>query len=110
MKILLDENVNAKLKNFLPDFKIFTVREMNWLGKSNGELISLAIKNSFKAIISNDTNIKYQQNLVNSNLYFIILKTKSNNLELISPLIPVLKETLNKISSDNPLDKYFEIS
>jgi predicted nuclease of predicted toxin-antitoxin system len=40
MKILLDENVNKKLKKFLPEFEIFTVREMNWLGKKNLFLLS----------------------------------------------------------------------
>jgi hypothetical protein len=39
MKILLDENLPAKLKyDFGSNHTIFTVRDMNWLGKKNGEL------------------------------------------------------------------------
>jgi predicted nuclease of predicted toxin-antitoxin system len=110
MKILLDENVNKKLKNFLPDFEILTVKEMNWLGKSNGELLSLAVANNFNAIISNDTNIKFQQNLKKYDIYFIVIKTKDNNLESILPLVPYLNETLKMIHSQLPEEKYFEIS
>lgn len=110
MKILLDENVNKKLKNLLPDFEILTVREMNWLGKKNGELLSHAIGNNFKAIISNDTNMRFQQNLKKFDIYFLVLKTKDNNIESILPLIPSLKEMLNKIQSQLPQDRYYEIT
>jgi predicted nuclease of predicted toxin-antitoxin system len=34
MKILLDENLPRKLKtDFVPDFEVKTVGEMDWLGK-----------------------------------------------------------------------------
>lgn len=110
MKILLDENVNKKLKQLLPDFEIHTVREMNWLGKKNGELISLAIGNNFLTIISNDTNMKFQQNLKKFDIYILVIRTKDNNIESILPLVPSLKETLNKIQSILPEEKYFEVS
>ena len=42
MKILLDENLPKKLKlNFGVDFEIFTVGEMGWNGRKNGELLGL---------------------------------------------------------------------
>lgn len=110
MKILLDENVNKKLKIFLPDFDILTVREMNWLGKQNGELISLAVESNFGVIISNDTKIKFQQNLKKHNISFVIIRSKDNNLESILPIIPTIKEILDKINSKQTTEKYFEIS
>jgi len=110
MKILLDENVNKKLKKLLSEFQIFTVREMNWLGKTNGELLSLAIKNKFEIIISNDTNLKFQQNLKKFDMYFIVIKTKDNNIESILPLIPPLKVMLTLIQTQLPAERYFEIS
>ena len=37
MKVLLDENIPPKLKfDFVPDHEVFTVREMGWSGKKNG--------------------------------------------------------------------------
>jgi predicted nuclease of predicted toxin-antitoxin system len=40
MKLLLDENLPVKLKYRFIDkgFDAYTVRDMNWLGKENGEL------------------------------------------------------------------------
>lgn len=43
MKLLLDENLPRKLKSLLPEHKVYTVSEMNWAGKKNGELLSLMI-------------------------------------------------------------------
>ncbi len=80
-----------------------------WLGKTNGELISLAVENKFEIIISNDTNIKFQQNLKKYHIYFIIIKSKDNNLENLLPLLPVLKETINLIETQHPNVNYFEI-
>jgi len=43
MKILLDENIPAKLRfDFGKGYEVFTVGDMNWLGKKNGELFGLA--------------------------------------------------------------------
>jgi hypothetical protein len=110
MKILLDENVNKKIKLLLPDFEILTVKDNSWLGKKNGELISLAVENNFKVIISNDTNIIFQQNLKKYNISFLIIKTKDNNLESILPLIPSIKKILTTIQSQQANVRYFEVS
>lgn len=77
MKILLDENVNKKLKILLSDFEIFTVREKKWLGKKNSDLISLAVKSNFDIIISNDTNIRFQQDLKKYDIAFLIISPKT---------------------------------
>lgn len=58
MKILLDENIPTKLKfNFDAIGEIFTVWDMNWLGKKNGELLGLAALNGFEIFITLDKNL-----------------------------------------------------
>ncbi len=48
MKILLDENLPKKLKiTFALEHEVFTVREKNWNGKQNGELLGLMTLNGF---------------------------------------------------------------
>jgi predicted nuclease of predicted toxin-antitoxin system len=60
MKILLDENLPAKLKyDFGEDFEISTFRDMAWLGKKNGELFSLAVYNGFEIFITLDRNLRH---------------------------------------------------
>lgn len=55
MKILLDENLPTKLKfDFGKGVEIFTVRDMNWLGKKNGELLSLAALHGFDILLTLD--------------------------------------------------------
>jgi predicted nuclease of predicted toxin-antitoxin system len=39
MKILLDESLPVKLSEYISgSHLIFTIKDMNWLGKKNGEL------------------------------------------------------------------------
>ena len=45
MRILLDENMDRRLKrDFDPEHQIMTVPECGWAGKKNGELLSLTEK------------------------------------------------------------------
>ena len=65
MKILLDENIDVKFKNQF-DVKVnevFTVKDMNWLGIKNGELLKLLELNHFDIFIIVDKNLPDQQNL-----------------------------------------------
>lgn len=41
-KVLLDENVPIRLKSQLEDFKTYTVRDKQWNGLKNGELLKEA--------------------------------------------------------------------
>ena len=54
MKLLLDENLPVKLKYRFIDKKIeaYTVRDMNWLGKENGELLTLMLQNNFTSFLT----------------------------------------------------------
>ena len=56
MKLLLDENTPRKLKTDLSEFEVFTVREMGWGGKENGDLLDLMLKNNFDALTNDSMN------------------------------------------------------
>jgi len=61
MKILLDECVPKPLKRQLLDYQIFTVVEMNWAGKKNGELLQLMQESGFTILLTTDHSLRYQQ-------------------------------------------------
>ena len=64
MKILLDENLPRKLKaDFGSSFVVKTVRDMNWLGTKNGELLKLIEANDFDFFVTIDKNLRHQQKL-----------------------------------------------
>ena len=92
MKLLLDENLPIKLKiNFSKKHQIFTVRELGWSGKKNGELLELMKKKDLEALITIDKNIKYQQNLKKLDLVIIILNSPDNKLPTLEPYIKKLE-------------------
>ena len=42
MKILVDENIDVRFKNYFPDvYEVFTVKDMRWNGIKNGKLLLL---------------------------------------------------------------------
>ena len=47
MRLLLDENLPKRLKQDFPEHEIFTVRDKQWNGIKNGELLKLLVDNSF---------------------------------------------------------------
>lgn len=63
MRVLLDENLDIRLKVQLAIKNIFTVSEMNWSGMRNGELLWKMRQNDFSILITADQNLQYQQNV-----------------------------------------------
>ena len=63
MKLLLDENLPKRLKADFPEHNVYTVSDLGWNGKTNGELLKLMIDQQFEALITFDKNLQYQQNL-----------------------------------------------
>jgi hypothetical protein len=66
MRILLDECAPRPLKREFVEYKIRTVVEMGWSGKKNGELLRLMIQEGFTILLTTDQNLRYQQNLLES--------------------------------------------
>lgn len=99
MKLLLDENLPKKLKKDFPMHTVFTVRDMNWQSKKNGELMQLIIENNFDALITFDKNLQYQQNFHKYSIPVISLNAPDNTylslMNLTSKINSVLEKTLN---------------
>ena len=84
--ILLDECLPKRLAKSLPGHDVRTVRQMNWLGLSNGKLLDAAA--GFDLFITVDKNLVKQQSLDGRHLSVIVLRAKANKIEDISPLVP----------------------
>ena len=96
MKILLDENLPTKVKyDFGEAFEILSVKDMNWLGKKNGELLRLAVLNEFDIFLTLDKNLKYQQSIHKFDIKFIILFAVNNKHQTLQPFIDKVKILLN---------------
>ena len=97
MKLLLDENLPHRLRHELVGHDCFTAKYMDWCGIKNGDLLALAASHGFDAVLTKDTKIEYEQNLENLPLAVVVLDADSNDMELITPLLPELLESLGSL-------------
>ena len=85
MKLLLDENLPIKLKYRFKDNAIdaYTLKDLQWLGKQNGELLELMLSNHFDVFVTIDNNLSFQQNFKKYPLAVLVLIAKDNTYETI---------------------------
>ncbi len=94
MRVLLDENVDRKLKrSFDPEHEVTTVREHGWSGKQNGDLLRSA-EAEFDVLVTLDTNMRHQQNLPRYGLAVILITSRSNKRSAIEPAMPEVNRLL----------------
>ena len=93
MRLLLDESVPRRLRQFLPNHQVRTVVEMGWSGIKNGELLRLSASD-FDVFITVDKNLQYQQNLSALPIAVVVLHAQSNELHILMPLVPDLEAIL----------------
>ncbi len=74
MLVLLDNGIPRGLRRFLPGHTVVEARDRNWDIVSNGTLIAAAQRDGFQVLITNDKNIRYQQNLQGRTLALIVLE------------------------------------
>ena len=97
MKILLDHNLDRRLKNYLTEYEIATTQEQNWADALNGELLTLAEENGFDVLLTADANIKNQQNIDNRRIAILVLRAFNNRLVTHAEMIEDIYEALSKI-------------
>lgn len=95
MKILLDECVDHRLAVDVVGHDVKTVRDMGWSGITNGVLLGIAEK-QFDVFVTVDQNLPFQQNMSVLKMAVVILKSPSNKLSDLRPLIPQLLAALPK--------------
>lgn len=95
MRLLLDENLPKRLKLDFPEHEIFTIRDKQWNGIKNGDLLKLLLDNSFDALLTFDKNLQHQQNFLKYTITVFVLTAKINQYQELTKLTPKIKEFLN---------------
>ena len=88
MRILLDENLNWRLEQFLPGHDVKSVPRLGWAGLKNGRLLARAAQEKFDVLVSMDGSMASQQNLSKVKIAIVALRAPSNRLEDTSSLMP----------------------
>ena len=89
VKLLLDEQLPRKLARLFPDkWEVHSVRQMDWLGTSNGALLAKAAAHNFRAMVTADKNLKYQQNPESLPISVVVLDAPTTRIQELGPLVP----------------------
>jgi predicted nuclease of predicted toxin-antitoxin system len=99
LKILLDHNLDRRLKNYLTHYETATTQEQTWADVLNGELLRLAEENNFDVLLTADSNIKSQQNLSNRKISILVLRAFNNRLTTHAKMIDDIYEALSEIQA-----------
>jgi len=97
-RILLDENLDWRLRRYLPGQVVESVALIGWAGLKNSELLERA-ESRFHIFVTMDSNLAHQLNLTDHNIALFVLKAKSNRLV---DTVPLMSEVLSKIDDVQP--------
>ncbi len=96
MKILPDECVTKHLKLHLRKHEVLTVREMEWSGIRNEELMTLCVERHFDMLLTIDKNLQYQQNLDKYHLTIVVLNSFTSKVEELVRFLPEFEARLKQ--------------
>jgi hypothetical protein len=75
MKVLLDENLDHRLRKSLGSHQVFTTSYMGWDGLKNGNLLLAAEREGFDVLLTGDKTLFSEQNLTARTVAVIVLST-----------------------------------
>jgi hypothetical protein len=87
LRILLDECLPRALKKSFPtEHEVWTVPEAGYAGLKNGQLLR-AIDGKFDLLVTGDKSLQHQQTLSRYSLAFLLLRTPSNDIVDVQPVM-----------------------
>jgi hypothetical protein len=75
VKVLLDENLDHRLRNHLGAREVFTASYQGWDGFKNGKLLQAAEDDGFEVLVTGDQTLQYEQNLTGRRLAIVSLSS-----------------------------------
>lgn len=108
MKILLDHNLDWRLKRHLPGHDVTSADELGWHTLKNGVLLQQAEAAGFEILLSGDGNIYYQQNLAGRAISIVVLRALNNRRQTHLPMMPEVLAVLTTIGSGQLIEVWHE--
>ncbi|MDX6385510.1 MAG: hypothetical protein QOK48_3083 [Blastocatellia bacterium] len=90
MRIVLDENLDWRLRRDLPEHQVESVPLLGWAGIQNGALLRKAAEEGFELLVTMDGNMVHQQNIAWQGIAVVALRARSNRLADTRPLMASL--------------------
>jgi len=95
VRVFLDECIDWRLSRDIVGHDVKTAHQMGWTTIKNGELLALAAR-SFDVFVTVDRNLSFQNSIADLDIGVIVLRTTSNRLNDLRPLIPELLSLLRR--------------
>jgi predicted nuclease of predicted toxin-antitoxin system len=73
VKVLLDENLDHRLRKHLGQHEVFTVTYRGWAGLKNGELLQAAETDGIEVFMTGDQTLVHEQSLTGRRLAVVII-------------------------------------
>src|SRR5436190_23115876 len=97
MRLLLDENLDWRLRRDLLDHQVESVPLIGWAGIENGELLRKAVEAGFDLLVTMDSNMGHQQNIGQYAIAVVALRSQSNRLANTRPPMLALLAVLPQV-------------
>ena|SRR5450759_3213491 len=98
MKILLDECLPLDFRHSFPGHNAHSAEWAGLKGKTNGELLRDAELAGYEVPLTVDQGIQRQQNLTGRKLSIVPIRSRTNQLEDLLPLVEAILKALETIT------------
>jgi predicted nuclease of predicted toxin-antitoxin system len=95
LKILIDQNVSARLARLLRGHVATHASSLGWAELTNGDLLTAAEADGFEIFLTADKNIRYQQNLAGRRIALVVLGT--NQLDTLFANVDQIRQTVDAV-------------
>ena len=97
MKILLDECLPLDFRHSFPAHDAHTAQWAGFKGKKNGELLHAAEIAGYRALLTVDQGMLYQQSRVGVTLSILVIRVRTNQIEDLLPLVDAILLALETV-------------
>lgn len=96
MKILLDAMMPGEILSHLVGHEVSHSTSQGWQELSNGKLLTAAEAGGFDVLLTKDSNMPYQQNMVGRKIRLVVVKPRSQDIDDLLELAPGVLQVLEK--------------
>jgi predicted nuclease of predicted toxin-antitoxin system len=96
VKILLDECLPVDFRHSFPQHQAHTVEWAGLKGRQNGDLLRSAEAAGYQVLLTVDQGIPHQQAPAGRTIALIVIRSRTNQLVDLLPVVPEITATLNE--------------
>ncbi len=94
-KVLLDENLDRRLKIYFSDkLEVIAVPDLGWQSMKNGELLAAMTEAKFDYLLTADKSLRFQQNLAAFEVKVIVLLVYDTRLKFLRPYVGEIEQRI----------------